>query len=389
MLNDNTLEVLNRIGFGADINSLESYIIDYKQARLVSNLAFYADNYNKLCKILSEIKPDSVALKNSNELEPIELNRDDCILEKYGNAYPKVIYGIDSNGINVIKSSFDAEDNGVADITAIANVLGVNINCYYVYGKLHGVYLVGETKKYQNITKILVDNKKVKEYYGEFSKYGILELRGVLTILNNCPDLQMKSLNISSSVMRNIRLKINIDKLDIVYTDVFIKDTIDSSELSDAEFNNQWDKFEYLSELNFHVPHYILLRNISSDNLEDALLGIAENFSNQEKDFSYPYRGMIIRFNNDIICTAVGHTFIYNDKDGEPGKIFQSTVRSISSTDENNGLGQKINIIEVKCNDNLKISSIPVNDLYDLEKYKIMPGSKIKFQLIENKLILV
>lgn len=38
MVNVNTLNELNKFGIGADVARLESYIIDYKQASLTTNM---------------------------------------------------------------------------------------------------------------------------------------------------------------------------------------------------------------------------------------------------------------------------------------------------------------------------------------------------------------
>lgn len=59
MINENTLNILQNIGFGADIDSLESYLIDFEDANKVADLERY--KYN--CKILKNI------LKELNQIQ--------------------------------------------------------------------------------------------------------------------------------------------------------------------------------------------------------------------------------------------------------------------------------------------------------------------------------
>lgn len=388
MINENTLKILNSIGFGADIDSLESYIIDYKQARLLSNLAFYSENYNKLYKILEEVKPNSIALTDKLSLSPLEIEKYDKIFDKYNNIHEEVIYGTKGINMNTIKSNIDTEEDESIDIIALANVSGIDINILYINGYIYRVYAIGETNKYIDLTEILKQNEKVIGYIDELSDYELVELRGKLTIFNNNERLQKKSLNIPCSVMRCIRTKTNISNLNIVLNDIII-DTDDENDV-DLPFNNQWDKIEYMRDLNLSVPHHVLIRNVDRDNIEEALIEIDKYLENEKNTngIVYKYSGVVIRFNNDIICSAVGHKFIYNSEDSEPNKVFYSTAKSISTTNENNGLGQRLNIIKTQCNDKLFISSIDIEDLYDLEDFNIQLGKRICFKTIENKAVL-
>ena len=51
MINEITLRKLDNLGFGIDIDSLESYIIDYSNAVLVSDLSRYEYNYKEARKL--------------------------------------------------------------------------------------------------------------------------------------------------------------------------------------------------------------------------------------------------------------------------------------------------------------------------------------------------
>jgi len=387
MINENTLKILNNIGFGADIDSLESYIIDYKQARLLCNLAFYSNNYNKLYKILKEIKPNSIALSDEVNLSPLENNKYDKFIIEYNNIHEEVLYGTKSININNIKSNIDTEEDESIDIIAIANVSGIDISISYINGYIHKIYAIGETSKYLDLTKLLKDKCGILSYIGGIAHLSLVEFRGKLTIFNNNKRLQTKSLNIPCSVMRCIRTKTELDKLVVVMNDIFIDEADEDIELP---FNNQWDKIQFIRDLDLSVPHHVLIRSVDRDNLEVALTEADDYLENKKNnnEVIYDYHGILIRFNNDIICSAVGHKFIYNSNDPEPNKIFYSTVKSISTTNGNNGLGQRLNIVRTQCNDKAYISYVDIHDIYALEMCNIQIGKKISFKVIENKAVL-
>lgn len=381
MINENTIATLNKIGFGADIDSLESYIIDYKQARLLSNLAFYANEYKRLVKILKEIKPSSQALSNKTELIEEDTDIYDRLLNEHRRLFMSVAYGAQNQLVHAIKDNISSNFNNCTDLVGIANIDGINVRCSYINGNLYRINCIGEEKKYLDITELL--RNKVPSFLEDFKNIKLAELRGKITLFNNA-DVQFIEKNIPCSVMRCIRTKINIDSLKIVITDVIVDKN------SDFEYNTQWDRLEHLRDLGISVPHYVLVRDVDSESISDALIEIDKYFSNikEKNEMIYSYHGNIIRINSELYCDSLDTNVIYNSRDLVTDTIYSSTIKSINTTTENNRLKQRLNIVKVKCNDNLFIDSIELTDIYDIEKYEITIGGRVNFKVECNKAVI-
>ncbi|MBO5388634.1 MAG: hypothetical protein J6A59_10920, partial [Lachnospiraceae bacterium] len=320
MINNNTLRKLNSLGIGADINLLESYIIDYKQSLLLSDMSEYEYEYDILYKMLKEIKGDSEAFKESTLLEAI--NNDE---------YDKYIDTISSYNLHKAYSTADSiVDNAreymsiygnQCDIMAMPNVLGIKVNCIYLNGYVYRIYAIGNNHKYMDLTKLL--KSKVKGYIEEFKDTDIVELRGTVTILDNFKELQDKSLNVICSTMRCIRTKTNIDKLHIIFNDMICDN-------SDTLFNNNWDKLEYMRDIGISVPHHGLLINIDKEIIQQALIELDDYFINIKNTdgILYRYSGIEVRFNNDTTRNDEGW-FIYISDKCNTKTIYKSTIKSV------------------------------------------------------------
>jgi hypothetical protein len=372
MINENTLKVLNKYAFGADIDSLESYIIDFKQSNLVADMTKYEYNYMRLLKILKEVKPESKAFSDETSLEELEVDKFDRFFTEYSNPKHEVIYGsTDTSKLEQMKELLDSYDGGTSDIIAIANVTGLDVMCTYINGKIYRIYLIGEFLKYTNITEIA--KELVPEVIEDFKKYKLVECRGKITIFNTDKELQSKSLNICCSTMRCIRTNIEMNKLKIVFNNIFIDD-------ENIPYENQWEKIEYMRSAGLSVPHHGLIRDIDRELVAQALKDL-DNYIQEIKETEgivYDYNGILIRVNNDETDES---SVIYNTTDVDYRQKFSSTVKSISQSYD---MKQNINIVKIACNDRTDIDTIEIEDIYELEEHSVRLGKKIIFNVIEG-----
>jgi hypothetical protein len=387
MINENTLRILNEIAFGADIDSLESYLIDYKQANLVTDMSRYEYNHKILVKKFNELTTDSSdfnsspAFSDSTSLEELETDRYDKFFTEHSNYRKQIVYGsTDEAKLEDFKNVIDEHEESVVDIIGILNITGVNIKCTYINGRLYKVNLIGTTEKYTDITERV--KSLLIEYIEEFKDYKLVELRGKISIFNTDEKLQKYSLNIECSVIRNLRNNINIEKLHIVFNDIFI-------ECEELPYNNQWEKLEYLRDIGISVPHHGLLRNIDSNILGQALKDLDDYFYaiKETEGIIYDFNGFIVKTNDDIEDNNE-ISFVYTSTDVAYRQNFQSTVKSISSINCDD-IKQVLNIVRVQCNDKVSIDKIELDDVYDLEQKDIKLGGKVVFNVVNGKAKLV
>ena len=188
MININTLNYLNSIGIGASVNSIESYLIDYKRARFVCDLYDYEYDFLNLSKILKEIKPDSNAFSDIAYLESTEPTNIDRVFVEDGFKKAATIYGHKHKNLSIILDKISENDD--IDIVALPNVTGLNIKCTYVNGYITKINLVGDGDLYDDITNKLKD--KVPKFVSELKEHEIADRILNLPFYINLSDKDVK-----------------------------------------------------------------------------------------------------------------------------------------------------------------------------------------------------
>lgn len=370
---------LNTLGFGLDIDSLESYIIDYNQSKYLTDLSLYEPNYKQLYELLNSLKPESTAF-SVNNLISTNMETEDVFFIRDKNPRKKVIYGMhDLDGLKALKDSIDSTQKDLVDMISILNVRGLDVKCVYKYGELRSVSLIGECNKYTDITKQVYIMETLPMEIEELGDYWVTELRGKLTIFNNEKELQSISKHVETSVMRCIRCNIYRESLNIVFNDIKIMED-EGDDKTIKSFNNEWEKIEFMRKLELSVPHHGMLRGIDSDSIEEALYDMCQFFDKIGKTTGivYPFKGFEIRISE-------AEPVIYNTTDVSSEQMFVSTVKSFKHL--GNFTNQLI-IVLTQCNEQLAISKIDIDDIYLLEELGIHKGSSIVFNVIEGKAVL-
>lgn len=377
MINEHTLKLLNKLAYGADIDSLESYLTDLKQAKILSDITKYEYNYLKLSNILKEIKPNSLFFTGKTALKEIPKDKYDKYFE-LSSKYSKTIYGTSDFSLNKLKTELVE----AKDIIAVAILEGININCIYLNGYLYRIYAIGKYEKYIDLTKML--NDKISGYIEEFSKTEIVELRGKVVIPLKHSELIDKSLNRLGATIHCIRTDYNLDKLEIVIDDMY-------TDFTKLNIDNQLDKMQFMMNIDINVAPNALVRNIDKEVIGQALEELDDYFDNLE-DKKYGFSGFEIRNNNSVLKDNSELNIIYNSKDSKPEEVYKSTIKSISTKynhSENGDMVSIINILPIQCNNKLVVNSIEIDDIYDLEKYSIGIGNKVLFQVAEGEAFLI
>lgn len=371
MINENTLNTLQSIAFGADIDSLESYIADFKFADRLTDMSRYRHNYNRLLELLKEIKPDS-SIFTQDDMDGIPLDKFDRYFEQYGNIRKCLMYNIlDNIATSDVRDKIKKTADHISDILALVNVQGLDVMCTYKDGYLCKIYLIGESKKIVDITYYLED--KLPSRIKAFSSCELVELRGKLTISKENINTYRR---LETTIAHKIRCRVNTDILDIVFNDI-ISDSL--------EFSNQWDKLEFIRSIDgINAATYVLIRSIDCDILHQALVDIDKAFVDIQSDIDWYTYGFEIRL-NEYLDYNTGFICVLSDADHR--KIFETVVKSIYTDKSTNK--QILKVVNVECNKRFNVDFIEINDLYDIEKYSIKIGDKVHFKVIEEQPIIV
>ena len=179
MVNKSTLRLLNDIAFGADIDSLESYLINFKQASMLCDLHRDTKRYNILYNILRDMKGNSLLFSDRTNLRSVDKDDNDILFKKYPNNFINTAYGLDDTELDDFRHTIKYNFSNSVGVVAIANVCGLHLKCLYVNGYLRNAYIIGEAEKYLDITDTA--SEIIPEYVSEFKHYDMVELRGKIT----------------------------------------------------------------------------------------------------------------------------------------------------------------------------------------------------------------
>lgn len=381
MINNNVLNTLDDIGLGADIDSLESHLLDYIQVNQLINQYDYSYSHTKMLKILKELKPESIVFSSKALLKQIETTEFDSILSAipYNTpSTPEKVYGVHDKKLKNIRILGDSKS---IDIVAVLNTKGVPVTCQYRNGSLYKIFAITGDKKYLDLTKLL--KSKVASSLDELKQYSLCECRGYVTILNTSSNIQRKSLGTQWSTMRCLRTQTNIENIQIVIDDIlFVSE--------DIPFDNQWDKLKFLEKLGFNVPNNALVRDITKEILEQALAELYDYFVSikETEGIQYDYDYIEIREGKDILNTNKSSKILFTQKLCDPEVCYESTVKSVQTRFNGIKTIGVLNIVPVNCNA-IAINKIDIQDFLEYDCLNIHSGSKVKFNVIEGKPIII
>lgn len=383
MLNKNTLSILNRYAFGADIDSLESSLIDLKQASKASSININNPIYNKLALIFKEINANSSLFTNETNLLEIGTSKFDKSITTYSNYISTRVYGSFSASLEFFKQKLDfLENTDENNIIALPNIEGIDISVLYINGYISSINIIGKNTKYTDLTSKL--KSKFPSYIKEIAEFNIVDFRCKVCINSKNDNKLPRSFNTYCKIMRSLRLGILSDILEIIAYDIFIMDA------SYNAYNTQWDKLEFISKLGLNTVDHYLVRDVTRDNIEHTLISIHDTLDEQikNKEFEYATDGIIIKINDDIECIDDNTKLIYYSNICKTDQLFTSTIKGIRFKNIENVVTPVLDIVNTKCNDNCSINSVVVNDICSIDDQELYIGNKVKFYVINNRAIL-
>ena len=166
MIGKDTLNKLDYLGIGADIDKLESFVVDCKQASSVAYLSICDKDIELATELLKKFRSNSVAFEISTDIKELDDGCGKELLEKFNNKHLDILYK--NNNFTELHS----ENIKVTEI-----LKGVDIEIVFLGGKLQKIYVIGESNRYYDITNRLFMMNKIKEW----KDTGEISLRGVLT----------------------------------------------------------------------------------------------------------------------------------------------------------------------------------------------------------------
>ena len=382
MINTGTLAQLEKLGFGSDVDALESYVASLQDAAGMGNPLVDDASYDAYFKLLKELKPNSTVLTRNWEMVETELDKYDEILDKYGMCSIETIDSIDN--LDKFKETLRQIGHPV-DLMASIKDNGHGVRAVYVNGWLFRGTTRGRYKKGRDITRHL--KAVLPQYVDAWDNIPIVEVRGemLVSIENFENNLKGKLKTPLSSVTSLIRESATDEEIKLLEMECYKVIASDDS----LEFETLWDEFNHLNECGFKTPPKAKVNHVSPENLEYAVQTVL-NFFESQMDAGK------IRFSCDGIVFAINsnHDFYSTGKSGnawngnfalKTGKYWQQNIYS-AVIEEVQFIPGKAYIVPkaivkpVTTANGSSVTNVPLYNIGVMERYHYVPGETLFFR---------
>lgn len=381
MVNKNLMDELDRLGFGADVDALESHVALLQEAAGDGNPIATDSQYDMYVRLLKELRPQSEVLLRNWETEDNELEYYDEILESRGMKSILTIQDIDE------LYKFEAElGDKVVDLFSSVKLNGHAIRAVYHYGNLVSGSTRGRYKKGRNITRHL--KAVLPNHVEAWSGIRLVEVRGEMLVKLETFDKYLREtlktpLSAVTSLIRESATDKELEYLSCVCYKVI------PSEDSGIMFGSLEEEFDELEACGFEVPIYLKSQDIGNDNLEETFFNILEYFESKVD------KGLV-EYATDGVVVAVNdtETFLSMGTDGnhynanfaiKMGKywecnIYKGIITDIIFMPGKKYFTPKARIEPVVTATGASVTTVPLYNVGVMDDLKLIPGQEVYFR---------
>lgn len=382
MVNSNTMAELEKLGFGADIDALESYVAELQDAAGMGNPLVDDAAYDNYVRLLRQLKPTSETLNRNWEKFDTDLDEYDEVLKKYGMCSITTVGSMEE--LRKFKQTLDDIGHPV-DLIASTKENGHGVRVVYVNGRLYNGSTRGRYKKGRDITRHL--KAVLPNYVEQWKNIRIVEVRGEMLVSKDTFETYLKGTLKTplSSVTSLIRDSVTDEELK--YLEMVCYKVISSDD--SLKFNTLWDEFEHLKSCGFQIPEIAGAKNVTSDILDHAvevILNYFERLMDEDK----------IRFACDGIVVAINdnNTFYSTGKSGNSwngnialkmgryweSNVYSSVIEKIQFIPGKSYITPKAIIKPVVTGNGAEVTNVPLYNIGVMERYHLIPGETVYFR---------
>ena len=382
MINMDTLNKLEELGFGADVDKLESYVASLQDAAGYGNPLVNDSTYDMYYKLLKELKPTSEVLHRNWEIDDNDYEQYDSMLKTYGMC-----------GIDTI-SDFDELDNfrdmledigNPVEIFASVKENGHGVRAVYVNGKLYSGTTRGRHKKGRNITKHV--KSVLPNYIEDWKDIQVVEIRGEMLVsidnFNKYLKTKLKTpLSSVTSLLRDSVAENEIKLLDMVCYKILSSD-------DRIHFNTLFEEFRYLEQHGFKVPQYAGITGVTHLNVKNSVKKVLNYFEGlmDKHEIRYSCDGIVFAINDNDLFYKLGKSgenwrgnFALKTGKYWQQNIYTSTIEDIQFINGKSYITPKALIDPVITANGSTVSTVPLYNVGVMERYGLVPGATIYFR---------
>ena len=382
MINNDTMNLLNAYGFGADIDAFESHISLLRESAGLGKPMVDDATYDMYIRLLRELKPDSIIFQQNWEVEEEELESYDELLKEYGMCSITTLQ--DMSEVAKFNTYLRGEPNGV-DIFASVKENGHAFRVVYLNGYIYNGTTRGRYKKGRSIPRHVRAN--CPNFVEAWKNIPLVEVRGEMLVKISTFEAHLKNILKTplSSVTSLIRESATDEELQMLNAVCYKIISNDDS----LKFNTLWDEFQHLKECGFEVPQHVLIRGVTEGYMEDAtakLLGYFEGLMDRG-EIEYSCDGIVVAINDNQKFYSLGKNgnawngnFALKAGRYWESNVYSSIITSISFIPGKSYMTPKANIDPVICSTGAEIKVVPLYNVGVMERYGYTPGNKVYFR---------
>lgn len=368
---------MERLGFGSDVDMLESYVASLQDSAADGNPLVQDPVYDQYFRLLKEVKPESeVITRNWEKDSDKPLDSFDSLLQKFGMRSIRTC---------TVKSDIDkyietVSSGGVyREVCASFKLNGHACRVVYNNGDLIRATTRGRSKKGRDITRHLqLILGKHNEY---LESLGLVEIRGELIVTYSDFNKTLSSVCKTplSSVTSLVRDSASDAEIEMLH---FLAYKILTAE--DSLYDSLFDEMEALTGYGFETPYHKTYLVKNTDNImkilkdfEDIKLnkgyefdtdGIVIGINNNSKFYSYGLDGNAFKAN---IAVKMGFWECNN---------YSSTIRNIVFEHGKKWFTPKAEIDPVVTVTGAEVRVVPIYNVGVMNKLGLIPGATIHFR---------
>lgn len=381
MFTRDDLALLDRLGFGSDVEKLEEYVASLQEYASSGEPKVSDDVYDTHFKLLSKLKPESAILNRNWESVDRELEGDDILLKEFGMRSIRTIK--DMSELSYFVNSVLA-DNKELDLLVSTKLNGHAIRAVYRYGSLVSGSTRGRYKKGRDITRHL--KQILPNHVVSWEKEPYIEIRGEMLVsyenFKKVSNYLKTPLSAVTSCIKESATEEEISLLSVVcYRLLKYRDSV-----TDNGSETLLDEFKELDKNGFSIPRCTKLDAVNKENFMEYMDIVVDKFGAIKNELDYDTDGIVVSVNDNNIFYNLGldgNRFIGNfalkTGDAYGTKVYQSIIREIEWVYGKTYITPKAIIEPTKTANGAEVRVVPLYNIGMMEKLHLIPNERIYF----------
>lgn len=382
MINSNTMAELEKLGFGADIDALESYVATLQDAAGLGNPLVDDSVYDAHVRLLKQLKPTSQVLTRNWETDDNELTEYDDVLKKYGMCSINTITSHDE--LYKFKQTLQEIGHPV-DILVGIKENGHGVRAVYLNGDLYNGSTRGRYKKGRDITRHL--KAVLPNHVKAWENIKIVEVRGEMLVpIKTFEKYLQNTLKTPLSSVTSL-IRESVSDQELKYLDMVCYKVISAD--GELEFDTLLDEYKHLEKNGFKIPQYALAQNISTGNLDNAVDILLDHFEKMmdRNEIEYSCDGLVFSINDNNAFYGTGKTgnawngnFALKMGRYWESNVYSAVIREVIFMPGKAYMTPKAIIEPVTTANGAEVTNVPLYNIGVMERYHYVPGETIFFR---------